>query len=67
MSSLGITRRLFAGLSFRQPPRAALVLRARRFYSPKGSQLPVVEEKRRRAVLGGGEKRLEKQHKNVRL
>lgn len=65
MSTFSFAGRLFAGLSFRQPSRAALAWRTWRFYSPKGSQLPVVEEKRQKAVLGGGERRMEKQHKSV--
>ena len=65
MSALSYVGRLVARCSPRQPCRAAVASRAWRLYSPKGSQLPVVEEKRRLAELGGGEKKMEKQHKSV--
>ena len=59
------TMSLAARLALRHPASAAVRSQTWRFYSPKGSQLPVVEEKRRRAMQGGGEKRLAKQHKSV--
>lgn len=65
MSGLSWTGRLIANASLRPPSRGVAASQTWRFYSPKGSQLPVVEEKRRRAVLGGGEKRVEKQHRSV--
>lgn len=65
MSGLSLVGRLVARQSSRSSS-CTLTTRKWRFYSPKGSQLPVVEEKRRRAMEGGGEKRLEKQHKSVR-
>ena len=63
MSGVSLVARLLA----RRPARPSVVtVQTWRLYSPKGSQLPIVEEKRRRAMLGGGEKRLAKQHEKVR-
>lgn len=65
MSALSFAGRLPVLRYLRSSSRAVTAAQIWRFYSPKGSQSQIVKDKRRRAVLGGGEKRLEKQHKNV--
>ena len=65
MSAFRVAGRLAPRNSLRPTSFAVATPRQWRCYSPKGSQLPVVEEKRRRAMQGGGEGRVEKQHKSV--
>lgn len=67
MSTSSLTFRLLArpGVYGLRPAVCELARQAWRFYSPKGAQLPVVEEKRQRALQGGGEKRVQKLHKTV--
>ena len=67
MSASSLTLRLLArpGAYGLRPAVCELARHAWRFYSPKGAQLPVVEEKRQRALQGGGEKRVQKLHKTV--
>jgi len=67
MSTSSLTLRLLArpGTYGLRPAVCELARHAWRFYSPKGAQLPVVEEKRQRALQGGGEKRVQKLHKTV--
>ena len=67
MSGLSVAGRLSV-LRRLRPSCARAVAAPRqtwRAYSLASSKSEVVEEKRRRAVLGGGERRLENQHKNV--
>ena len=68
MSASSLTSRLLARCGRRGviPAVYELAKSTARFYSPKGAQLPVVEEMRERALQGGGVDRMDKLHKKVR-